>query len=175
MYYNQTPHALNLKAQDAIVFVDAFGEKIQVTAEMLGTDEFEYWKTWFDNDLHEEAKEEHIYKDHTVSIEELSASGYTVPDCETLMIEAEERKEREELKEQLGIAFFTCLSDIQQARMWLYAIKGYNTCQIAAMERIAQKNVYTSIMKARKNILNFLKKGGYKTAVFAAYSEGVIN
>ena len=48
MHYNETPHALNLKEKDAIVYVDVFGEIIQVTAESLGREEFKKWKEWSD-------------------------------------------------------------------------------------------------------------------------------
>ena len=175
MFDTNTQYALNKRNANAIVYVDAFGEKTEISPEALGEDEFARWKALMDAELHEEEKEDHIYHDHTISFGDLSPAGYTVPDHATVMMEAEERREREEIKEQLGVAFFTCLSDIQQARMWLYAVEGFNTCQIASMEQVSQKNVYISIMKARKNILKFLEKGGYKTAVFAAYSEGIIN
>ena len=174
MYYNQTPHALNLKEQEAIVYVDAFGETIKITAESLGHKKFAEWKEWSDHDFHLEAMRDHVYKNHNVSLEQI-ASRFAVPDREAMMIEMEERRERAELRKQVGIAFFTCLTDIQQERMWLYAIEGMNTCQIAEQENVAQKNVYMSILKARKNILAFLEKGGYKMPVLPAYSEGVIN
>ena len=162
MFDTNTQYALNKRNANAIVYVDAFGEKTEISPEALGEDEFARWKALMDAELHEEEKEDHIYHDHTISFGELSLAGYTVPDHATVMMEAEERREREEIKEQLGVAFFTCLSDIQQARMWLYAVEGFNTCQIASMEQVSQKNVYISIMKARKNILKFLEKGGIK-------------
>lgn len=174
MYYNQTPHALNLKEQEAIIYVDAFGETIKITAENLGREEFAEWKEWSDHDFHVEAMRDHVYKNHNVSLEQI-ASRFSVPDRETLMIEAEERRERAELRKQVGIAFFTCLTDIQQDRMWMYAIDGLNTCQIAEKEGAAQQSVYESLERARKNILIFLQKGPCKTAIFPAYSEGVIN
>lgn len=174
MFYNQTQYALNLKEKTAIVYEDVFGEKIRITADMLGEEAFAYWKAWMDDSLHEEALETHLYYDHTISMEDPSLVGVSLPDQETLLVEAEELREREALKQQVSIAFFTCLTDIQQERMWLYAIEGKNTCQIAEIENVAQKNVYMSIVKARKNILTFLEKGGYKMPVFAAYSEGPI-
>ena len=175
MFDTNTQYALNKRNVNAIVYVDAFGEQTEISPEVLGEEEFAKWKVLMDAELHEEEKEDHIYHNHTISFSDLSLAGYTIPDHATVMMEAEEHREREVLKDQLGVAFFTCLSDIQQARMWLYAIEGFNTCQIASMEQVSQKNVYISIMKARKNILKFLEKGGYKTVVFPAYSEGVIN
>ena len=175
MYYNQTQYALNLKEKTAIVYEDVFGEKIRITADMMGEDTFAYWKAWMDASLHEETLETHLYYDHTISMEDPSLAGVSLPDQETLLIEAEERQERENLKQQVAIAFFTCLTDTQQARLWLYAVEGMTLCQIAEMEGISHQKVSTSISKARKNILNFLEKGGCKTAVFPAYSEGTIN
>ena len=175
MFYNQTQYALNLKEKAAIVYEDVFGEKIRITADMMGEETFAYWKIWMDKSLHEEACETHLYYDHTISMEDPSLIGVSLPDQETLRIEAEERQEREILKQQVALAFFTCLTDIQQARLWLYAVEGMTLCQIADIEGISHQKVHTSISKARKNIMNFLEKGGCKTAVFAAYSEGVIN
>ena len=175
MYYNQRQYALNLKEKTAIVYEDVFGNKTLITAEMIGEDEFAYWKPWMDDSLHIEECENHIYYNHTISMEDPSLIGLSVPDQETALIEAEERQEREVLKQQIAIAFFTCLTDIQQARFWLYAVEGMTLCQIADIEGISHQKVHTSISKARKNILNFLEKRGCKTAVFAAYSEGTIN
>ena len=175
MFDANTQYALNKRNANAIVYVDAFGEKTEISPEALGEEEFTRWKALIDAELHEQEKEDHIYHDHTISFGDLALTGYTIPDHATVMMEAEERREREELKEQLGLAFFTCLSDIQQARMWLYAIEGFNTCQIAELEGAAQQSVYESLERARKNILKFLQKGPCKMSIFAAYSEGVIN
>ena len=174
MFYNQTQYAINLKEKDAIVYEDVFGERIRITADIIGEEAFAYWKNWMDESLHEDALETHLYYDHTISMEDPSLIGVSLPDHETLMIEAEERQNREKLKQQVAIAFFTCLTDIQQARMWLYAIEGLTTREIASLEKVSQKNVVISITKARKNILSFLEKGGYQNPYFAAYSEGAI-
>lgn len=174
MHYNETPHALNLKEKDAIVYVDVFGEIIQVTAESLGREEFKKWKEWSDEDFHEEAKEEHIYRNHTVSIEGISSAKYAVPDHETLMIEEEERREREALKQQIEVAFFACLTDIQQTRLWLYAIEGMSSYRISEVEGATRQAVCASLNKARKNIISFLEKRGCQLPCLPAYSEGVI-
>lgn len=175
MFDTNTQYALNKRNANAIVYVDAFGEKTEISPEALGEDEFARWKALIDAELHDEEKEDHIYHNHTISFSDLALAGYTVPDHATVMMEAEEYRERNEFKELLGIAFFTCLSEVQQERMWLYAIDGFNTCQIAEMEGAAQQSVYESLERARKNILKFLQKGPCKTAIFPAYSEGVIN
>lgn len=175
MFDTNTQYALNKRNPKAIVYIDAFGEKTEISADALGKEDFSKWKAMMDESLHKQELEDHIYHDHTISFGDISLAGYTVPDYETILIEAEERREREELKAQLGVAFFTCLSDIQQARLWLYAIEGFNTCQIAEMEGAAQQSVYESLERAQKNILKFLQKGPCKMSVFAAYSEGAIN
>lgn len=175
MFDTNTQYALNKRNANAIVYVDAFGEKTEISPAALGEAEFARWKALIDAELHAEEKEDHIYHNHTISFSDLALAGYTVPDHATVMMEAEEHRERNEFKELLGIAFFTCLSEVQQERMWLYAIDGFNTCQIAEMEGAAQQSVYESLERARKNILKFLQKGPCKTAIFPAYSEGVIN
>lgn len=175
MFDTNTQYALNKRNANAIMYVDVFGEKTEISPETLGEEEFARWKALMDAELHEEEKEDHLYHDHTISFGDLALAGYTVPDHATVMMEAEEHREREELKDQLGIAFFTCLSDIQQARMWLYAIEGMTTYQISEIEGATRQAVCASLIKARKNILNFFKKGGCQNAIFAAYSEGIIS
>ena len=175
MFDTNTQYALNKRNTKAIVYVDAFGKQIEVTSDGLDDEEFSIWKELLDEDSHNIEKDDHLYHDHTISFSDLSLAGCTVPDYETVIIEAEERCEREWLKSQLGFAFFECLSENQQERMWLYAIEGFNTCQIAELEGAAQQSVYESLERARKNILKFLQKGPCKMPVLAAYSEGTIN
>lgn len=166
MFDTNTQYALNKRNPKAIVYIDAFGEKTEISSEALGEEEFARWKALMDTELHAEEKEDHIYHDHTISFGELSLAGYTIPDYETVMIEAEERREREELKAQVAMGFFTCLSDNQQSRLWLYAIEDRNIYQIGEAEGVAPQAVWMSLQKARKNILNFLHKGGLINATF---------
>ena len=175
MFDTNTQYALNKRNPKAIVYIDAFGKKTELSADVLGKEDFSKWKAIMDESLHKQELEDHIYHDHTISFGDISLAEYAVPDYETILIEAEEHREREELKAQLGVAFFTCLSDIQQARLWLYAIEGMTTYQISDIEGSTRQAVCASLNKARKNILNFFEKGGCQNSVFAAYSEGVIN
>lgn len=175
MFDTNTQYALNKRNANAIVYVDAFGEKTEISPEALGEASFAQWKALIDNDLHEEEKADHIYHDHIIPIGDLGLEGYAVPDHETFLIEEEERRERAELRTQAGIAFFTCLTDIQQERMWMFAIEGMTLRQIAAVEGVSHQKINTSIYKARKNILTFLQKGGCQMPVFAAYSERTIH
>lgn len=158
MHYSQSQYALNLKDKNAIVYVDAYGKKIRITAEDLGGEEFVKWKAWMDADLHEEAKREHLYKNHNVSIETLPLSRFAVMDRETQMIEEEEREERRKLKEQVAQAFFSSLSDAQQERLWLHAVEGLTTRDIAQMEKATHQSVCESIERAKKNIIKNLQK-----------------
>lgn len=103
MFYNQTQYALNLKEKTAIVYEDVFGERIRITADMVGENDFAHWKDWMDESLHEEAREMHLYYDHTISMEDPSLIGVAIPDQEILLIEAEEQQEREALKQQVAI------------------------------------------------------------------------
>lgn len=175
MFDTNTQYALNKRNANAIVYVDAFGEKTEILPEALGEDEFARWKALMDAELHEEEKEDHIYHDHTISFGDLALAGYTVPDHATVMLEAEEHRERNEFKELLGVAFFTCLSDIQQERLWAYAIEGLTTREIAEKEGVKQPAIVQTINVSRKNILRFFQKMPYQNPVFAAYSEGIIN
>ena len=178
MYEKQTLHSLNKNDPLALVYFDAFGNVIRLTEkDFLSKKEFRNWKNWMNMKCHSEEKKEHRYKNRFVpiSFSDEALVEYAVPDQLTFLIDAEEREEREGIKTQIAIGFFTCLSDLQQTRMWLYAVEGWTTREIAEVEGVAQPAVVHSIAAARKNILNFLQKGGYQTPVFPAYSEGTIN
>ena len=166
MFDTNTQYALNKRNVNAIVYIDAFGEETEISPETLGDEEFARWKALMDAELHEEEKENHIYRDHTISFEDLALAGYTVPDHATVMMEAEEHREREELKAQVVLGFFTCLSDNQQSRLWLYAIEDRNIYQIGEDEGVAPQAVWRSLQKARKNILNYLQKRGLINTAF---------
>jgi predicted DNA-binding protein YlxM (UPF0122 family) len=105
----------------------------------------------------------------------VSLAEYAIPDQATLMLEIEERNERNELKELVMVGFSTCLTEGQQKRLWKNAVEGVSTWRIAEQERAAQQSVCESIDRAKKNILCFLKKSPCQSAILAAYSEGVIN
>ena len=175
MFDTNTQYALNKRNPNAIVYIDAFGEKTEILADALGKEEFSKWKALIDDSLHKEEKEDHIYHDHTISVGDITLAGYTIPDHATVMMDAELHREREALKEQVGLAFFTRLTYTQQSRFWLNAVEGISTRKIATMEGATHQSVCESIERARKNILNFFEKGGCQNSIFAAYSEGAIN
>jgi len=172
LYYNQTQYALSRRDPDAIVYPDAFGQLTRITADMIDNDEFEIWKDLLDCDFHWDDCRSHTYYDHNVSMDDLSLTGLPSRGPEAMHIAAEERAERETLKQEISTAFFSCLTDTQQERLWLYMIDGLNTCQIAEVEGATQQSVFESLERGRKNILKFLQKGPCKMPVFAAYSEG---
>ena len=174
MYYNQTQYALSRRDPDAIVYPDAFGQLTRITADMIDNDEFEIWKDLLDCDFHWDDCRSHVYYNHNISMEDPTLIGLPSRGPEAMHIAAEERAERETLKQQIAIAFFTCLTETQQARLWLHAVEGYTTREIATFENVSQKNIVVSLSKARKNISDFLQNGGYQNPLFAAYSEGTI-
>ena len=175
MFDTNTQYALNKRNPKAIVYIDAFGEKTEISADALGEEGFSKWKAMMDESLHEQELEDHIYHDHTISFGDFTLAGYTVPDHATVMMDAELHREREALKEQVGLAFFTRLTYTQQSRFWQNAVEGISTRKIATIEGASHQSVCESIERARKKILIFLQKGPCQNAIFAAYSEGVIN
>ena len=64
---------------------------------------------------------------------------------EAMHIAAEERAERETLKQQIAVAFFTCLTDSQQARLWLHAVEGFTTREVSTLEGVAQPAIIHSL------------------------------
>lgn len=178
MFDKMTLHSLNKNDPLALVYFDAFGNVIRLTEkDFVSRKEFRKWKNWMNMKCHSEEKREHRYRNRItlVSFDDVSLAEYAIPDQATLMLEIEERNERNELKELVMVGFNTCLTEGQQKRLWKNAVEGVSTRRIAEQERAAQQSVCESIDRAKKNIISFLKKSPCQSAILAAYSEGVIN
>lgn len=178
MFDKITLHSLNKNDPLALVYFDAFGNVIRLTEkDFASRKEFRKWKNWMNMKCHSEEKRELRYRKRItlISFDDASIAEHAIPDHATLMLEIEERKARNELKDQMRIGFYTCLTEGQQHRLWENAVEGVSTWKIAEKECATHQSVCESIERAKKNILKFLRKSPCQSVILATYSEGVIN
>ena len=73
MFNRKRSYALNKKVPNAIVYMDANEAIIRLTREDFASEEeFLKWKSLADADYHASEKEDHVYANHTLALDELS-------------------------------------------------------------------------------------------------------
>ena len=73
MFNRKSSYALNKKDPNAIVYMDANEAIIRLTREDFASEEeFLKWKSLSDADYHASEKEDHVYANHTLALDELS-------------------------------------------------------------------------------------------------------
>lgn len=73
MFNRKTDHALNKKDPTAIVYQDANGNLIRLTVQDFSSSkEFRKWKNWMRLKNHAEEKKDHLYRNHTVCLDDLT-------------------------------------------------------------------------------------------------------
>ena len=94
MFNRKSSYALNKKDPNAIVYIDANDVIIRLTREDFASEEeFLKWKSLSDADYHASEKEDHIYANHTLALDELSEEAASVPAVDVCMEQAHDRAE----------------------------------------------------------------------------------
>lgn len=157
MFDPKSDYALNKMAPDAIVYMDAAGEVTRLTQDDFSSlEEFQLWKAWSDENYHDTEKANHIFYNHTRSLQGLSEQAIAVPSPEDAMMEAQEQQERRELRRMLMEGLDSCLTSIQRRRLWLYCVDGLTVRQIAKMEGTSHQNIVKSVCAAKKKMRKVL-------------------
>ena len=163
MYNRNSDHARNKRDADAIVYQDAGGNTIRLTREDFASEEeFLLWKAWSDADYHRTEKNDHLYANHTASIEVLIGQLPTVPSMDGKLGEAYDRQEQKRLHTEVMELLKNGLSEIQFRRLWMHHVEGRTVREIARIESISYQCVSKSILAAEKKIFKILKKQGDK-------------
>ena len=158
MFDSKSDYALNKKDPEAIVYPSATGVHIRLTCEEFASEEeFLYWKDLSDNDYHETEMAEHIYANHSLSLNILSEKATATPSAEVLLLSHQEQEEREKLRCLLLQGLDTQLSPKQRRRLWLYCVKGKSVRQIAEVDHVKHQSVVESLLAAKKKMREFLK------------------
>ena len=156
MYIVNPLHSTNKNDSDAIVFPDAFGRGVRITAtDFSSQDEFEKWKLLLDADAHQEQNEDHIFYNHTVSLSTISEDKFPIPSVEeTMILDCIESGNRHR-KEKLLIMVKECLTNTQYQRLLLYYGNGLTETEIAQQYGVTQQSVSENILAAIKKLEKF--------------------
>ena len=80
MFNRKSSYALNKKDPNAIVYMDANEAIIRLTREDFASEEeFLKWKSLSDADYHASEKEDHVYANHTLALDELPRKQHLFP------------------------------------------------------------------------------------------------
>ena len=92
MFNRKSSYALNKKDPNAIVYMDANEAIIRLTREDFASEEeFLKWKSLSDADYHASEKEDHVYANHTLALDELSEEAASIPAADVCMEQAHDR------------------------------------------------------------------------------------
>lgn len=159
MFNRKSEHALNKKEKDYIVYPDAYGNIIRLSAEdFSSTKEFRKWRNWTKMRNHSDEKKDHRHRNHTVSFDEFNGVVGEILDVEYAMVAQEELSERQDTIAVLVGMVKECLSETQYRRMWMYYALEMDTYDIAKLEGITHQAVSDSVQSAKRKILKYVKK-----------------
>ena len=75
MHNRKSLYSRNKRNSRAILCPDVFEQDHPLTPEQFSSEEeFQFWKTWSDEDYHDWELADHIYSDHTAPLTEFSAT-----------------------------------------------------------------------------------------------------
>ena len=159
MFDKKTDYSLNKNDPDAIVYKDADDKLIRLTREDFDTErDFLLWKKWSDANYHEVEKENHIYANHTQSLEQTEEYSVSAPSAEVLVQHRFEREEQSKINAEMVVRIRGELTDKQFRRLWLYCVEQLTEAEIASAENVKQQSVFVSISAARKKVRKLLSK-----------------
>ena len=159
MLKRKSIYYLNKSDTNAIVYMDASGNAIRLTAsDFSSEEEFQRWKEWSDIDFHEEDKQDHIFDNNNVSLNNLPDSVALSPSAEAVPEQKAKNRAREQFNVHIIMSIREKLTDKQFRRIWLYYVHGMTEQRIAEMEGIAQQNISKSILQSVNKLKNFLSE-----------------
>ena len=131
MFNRKSSYALNKKDPNAIVYMDANEAIIRLTREDFASEEeFLKWKSLSDADYHASEKEDHVYANHTLALDELSEEAASIPAADICMEQAHDRVAEIRRSTQKVTQIRKHLTDTQFRRMWMYFVDGMTIDEI---------------------------------------------
>jgi len=159
LFNSKSIYALNKKDPNAIVYPSVDGTLCRLTREDFASEaEFLYWKGRSDRSYHKQEKADHIQANHSISLESLPEKVTATISPELIMIDRQNRLDREQLRQLLLVGLDSCLTATQRRRLWLYCVEGWTEKRISLSENVTQQSVSECIAAARKKIFYFLMK-----------------
>ena len=160
MFNPKSQYALNKKDSDAIVYIDSYGNLIRLTrSDFASEEEFLHWKSWSNENHHTTEKADHVFSNHTLSLDCMAEGAVAAPSPEEFLIGVYEEQERKELHSLLMEGLDSCLTPTQRRRCWLHWVEGMTVRQIADIEDVSHPSIVESLATAKQRLLNYLKKG----------------
>lgn len=130
MFNRKSSYALNKKDPNAIVYMDANEAIIRLTREDFASEEeFLKWKSLSDADYHASEKEDHVYANHTLALDELSEEAASIPAADVCMEQAHDRVAEIRRSTQKVTQIRKHLTDTQFRRMWMYFVDPFFSCK----------------------------------------------
>lgn len=163
MFDRKSDYALNKQDPEAIVCKSVTDIHIRLTRlDFASPEEFERWKRWSDENYHDTERQDHIYHNHILTLDDLTEVILAAVSPEEKVMDQQERQERERLYGMLREALETRLTDMQRRRLWMYYVEDLTIEEIAAEENVKHQNIYpppssdyamlaSSVMKLPRN------------------------
>lgn len=146
-------YSINKKNSDAVVYKFANGEEHRVTRDDFPTEEaFSAFKTWSDEDFHEEEKLDHKEANHTLSTEDLSEAALATPAVDVVMERQNQRTEQRRAASDMVLKLKDKLTETQFRRLWKYEVEGLTIDEIGGQEGVDHQRISKSIIAAKKKI-----------------------
>ena len=154
MHDKKSIYSLNKQDPEAIVYTDADKHMIRLTLEDFDTEaDFLKWKTWSDENYHEEEKGDHVEDNHTTPLDE-KAGATDGP--EVIIEQRIERQAQERYSAETVIRIKGQLTEKQFRKLWMYCVEGLTEREIAERESTSQQGISKSINASVKKILKKL-------------------
>ena len=179
MFNRKSSYALNKKDPNAIVYMDANEAIIRLTREDFASEEeFLKWKSLSDADYHASEKEDHVYANHTLALDELSEEAASIPAADVCMEQAHDRVAEIRRSTQKVTQIRKHLTDTQFRRMWMYFVDGMTIDEIGKVEGVSHQAISLNITAAIRKIKKTFpvsSKTGCKNALKKMIGEGTFS
>lgn len=153
MFNKQTFYSINKADPNSIVYLGSDGHLLRLTYEDFSSpEEFRIWKKWSDEQYHQMENADHIYSNHTISLENLSALADVVPGPELMLEQKEEAQDLQYKSNGVIYKTWSRQTDVQFRRLWMYEVEGKSMDEIAVVEGVSVPAILKSIQAALKKV-----------------------
>lgn len=118
-------------------------------------EEFLKWKSLSDADYHASEKEDHVYANHTLALDELSEEAASIPAADICMEQAHDRVAEIRRSTQKVTQIRKHLTDTQFRRMWMYFVDGMTIDEIGKVEGVSHQAISLNITAAIRKIKKY--------------------
>lgn len=150
MLDTQSDYALNKVDKASIVCPSVTGEHIRLTREDFASEEeFERWKNWSDDDYH---KIELIGRNDDACLSFEAQWDTPAPSAEEMVLASYTAAEKEIQRRQALEQVKSRLTPKQFRRLWMFHVENLSMKEIAAIEKVSIRAIYTSFEIAKRKL-----------------------